>query len=154
MEYPDWIIEDAKARANILLGPKNKSPTSYKNAYELLRASIEKAQTLYKEHREKAERQLSGIIPKEKVDGVLKRRLAENKSLVRIRQKPKPTEDFEIKFKTGAELLDLNLSQDTKTPPLLKTLKTPLRVPLPCHMRPPGALASTNSNLFKFPVGR
>lgn len=115
MEYPDWIIEDAKARINILLGSKNKNPTSYKKAYELLRASLERAQTLYKEHREKAERQLSGVIPKEKVDAVLKRRLAENKSLIRIRQKSKPAEDFEIKFKTGTELLDSNQNKDSES---------------------------------------
>ncbi len=93
MEYSDAVIEDAKTKLSVLLGPRNKNPDRYKETYNLIRSTLDKSQKLTIEHREKAKVMISGTISEKRLDYILKKRMKENQSLVKIYLKKREKRD-------------------------------------------------------------
>ncbi len=102
MEYSDTVIEDAKSKLKIIL--KDKNPDRYKEAYHILREALDKSKKISDEHREKIKRILSGVIPSDNLNKIIKRRSEENNAMAKIYLKSKKEDNVEIQVKTGLQL--------------------------------------------------
>lgn len=102
MEYSDAVIEEAKSKLKIIL--KGKNPDRYKEAYQVLRAALDKSKKISDEHREKIKHILSGVIPSDHLNNIIKKRSEENKAMTKIYLKSEKEDDIEISVKTGLQL--------------------------------------------------